>query len=119
MSSIPRGAIRIILALTALVALVMIAGAGFANWRGFGFHADGPELTRLRQILALKPGMSAADVGAGNGELTAILAAEVGPEGRVYATDLDPENLQQVRASAAAAGLANITVVQGEVADTR
>jgi ubiquinone/menaquinone biosynthesis C-methylase UbiE len=114
-----RRAIRIIFGLVAVVAVLVIAGAAFANWRGFGFHDDGPELTRLREILALEPGMSVADVGAGNGELAMALAAEVGHSGRVYATDLDPKNLQQVSASAAAAGLATITVVQGEVADTK
>ena len=93
----------------------MIVGAGLSTWRGSGFRADGPELPRLRNVLALKPGMSVADVGAGNGELTAALAAEVGTNGRVYSTDLD---LEQVRATVAAARLSNVTFVQSQADDT-
>ena len=114
-----RVALGIAAALAALALLVVIAGAGLSSWRGSGFHADGPELSRLRNVLALRPGMSVADVGAGNGELTVVLAAEVGASGGVYSTDIDTESLQRVRARAAAAGLANVTLIQGEAADTR
>jgi SAM-dependent methyltransferase len=110
-----RIAIRITATLAALLALLLIVGAGFSNWRGSGFHADGPELPRLRSVLALKTGMAVADVGAGNGELTVALAAEVGASGRVYANDLD---LAQVRATVTAAGLSNVTFVQSEAGDT-
>jgi 2-polyprenyl-3-methyl-5-hydroxy-6-metoxy-1,4-benzoquinol methylase len=105
--------------LAVLVLLVVVAGIAVSNWRGSGFHADGPELPQLRNVLALTPGMSVADVGAGDGDLTMVLAAEVGAGGRVYATDLDIESLQRVRASAAAAGLANITLVQSEASDSK
>jgi hypothetical protein len=85
----------------ALLVLLLIVGTGLSNWRGSGFRADGPELPRLRNVLALKAGMAVADVGTGNGELTVALAAEVGASGRVYANDLD---LGQVGATVAAAG---------------
>ena len=99
----------------ALVVLLAIAAAGLGTWRGSGFRADGPELSRLRNVLALKPGMAVADVGAGNGQLTAVLAAEVGTNGRVYSNDLD---LEQIRATVAAARLSNVTVVQSQADDT-
>jgi SAM-dependent methyltransferase len=114
-----RLALGIAAALAAVVVLFLISGAGLSTWRGSGFRADGPELPRLRHVLALKPGMSVADVGAGNGELTVALAGEVGSSGRVYSTDIDPESLEQVRASVAAARLANVTLVQSQAADTR
>ncbi len=47
---------------------------------------------RAPQILAaleLKPGARAADIGAGDGFLTARLARAVGPRGRVWAIDVD------------------------------
>jgi SAM-dependent methyltransferase len=62
--------------------------------------------------------MSVADVGAGKGELTVALAAEVGPSGRVYSTEIDPESLDQIRAAVAAARLANVTVVQAQARET-
>ena len=94
-----------------IIVLAVVLGAGCNGWRGFGFRATGPEMRRLRQELAFKPGMSVADVGAGRGELTVALAAELGPSGRVYATDIDPEALEQIRARVAAAELPNVTIL--------
>ena len=51
----------------AFIVLTAVLGAGCGNWRGAGFRASGPEMPRLRHELALKPGMSVADVGAGGG----------------------------------------------------
>jgi SAM-dependent methyltransferase len=102
----------------AIIALAMVLGAGCNGWRGFGFRATGPEMPRLRHELALKPGMSVADVGAGRGELTVALAAEIGPSGRVYATDIDPASLEQIRGRVAAAELPNVTIRQSRACDT-
>ena len=77
--------------------LVSAVCSGCGNWSGFGFHADGPELPRLRQALALKPGMVVADVGAGKGELTLALVREVGPTGHVFSTEIDPARLALLR----------------------
>ena len=110
-----RVAIRVGATLVALFVLLLIVGIGLSTWRGSGFRADGSELPRLRSVLALKPGMAVADVGAGNGELTVALAAEVGARGRVYANELD---LAQVRVTVAAAGLSNVTFVQSQARDT-
>ena len=100
------------------VALLLLA-FGLSEWRGWGFHEDGTELPRLRQVLALEQGLAVADVGAGNGDLTVALASEVGPSGRLYATDIDAGSLDRVRAAAAAAGLANVTLVRSQVDDSR
>lgn len=94
----------------------MLAGCG--NWAGFGFHAAGPEMLRLRQLLALKTGMTVADVGAGKGELTIALAGEVGPGGRVFSTEIDPPRLKQLRKTVAEAGLNHVTVVEAQTRDT-
>jgi SAM-dependent methyltransferase len=106
------------LSTAAIIVLTVVLGAGCNGWRGFGFRATGPEMPRLRHELALKPGMSVADVGAGRGELTVALAAEIGPGGRIYATDIDPEALEQIRARVAAAELANVTILQAHARDT-
>lgn len=104
------------LALIAL--LVSVVAVGCYNWRGPGFRPTGPEMPRLRQELALAPGISVADVGAGRGEMTAALAAEIGPSGRVYATEIDPEALEEIRARVAAADLRNVTIVQARARET-
>ena len=102
----------------ATASLVAALGSGCGDWSGFGFHADGPELPRLRQALALKAGMVVADVGAGKGELTLALAGEVGPSGRVFSTEIDPARLALLRETAATAGFGHVTVVEARSHDS-
>jgi SAM-dependent methyltransferase len=104
--------------LATAILLVLIASPGCESWRGGGFRLGGPEMPRLRDVLTLRPAMSVADVGAGRGELTVALAAEVGPSGQVFSTDVDPKALEQIRAQVAAAALRNVTVVQAHASDT-
>jgi SAM-dependent methyltransferase len=104
--------------LATLALLVSVVAVGCHDWRGGGFRAGGPEMPRIRHELTLAPGMSVADVGAGRGEMTVALAAEIGPSGRVYATDIDPEALEQIRARVAAAELRNVTIVQARARAT-
>lgn len=53
----------------------------------------------------LGAGQEAADIGCGMGFFTLGLARLAGPEGRVYALDLQPEMLSRVKQRAARAGL--------------
>jgi ubiquinone/menaquinone biosynthesis C-methylase UbiE len=103
---------------TAALALAAILCTGCGNWSGFGFRADGAEMLRLRQVLALKEGMAVADVGAGKGELTFALAREVGPSGRVFSTEIDAERLDWLRNAVSDAALTNVTVVRGQSRET-
>jgi protein-S-isoprenylcysteine O-methyltransferase Ste14/SAM-dependent methyltransferase len=109
---------RVTMAVLVVSIAVLIARLGSGAWRGGGFHRDGPEMLRLREVLTLRPGMSVADVGAGQGDLTVALAAEVGPSGQVFSTDIDPQALEQIRARIAAAALRNVIVVQAYASDT-
>jgi SAM-dependent methyltransferase len=67
--------------------------------------------------LNLKAGMTVADVGAGTGYMSLKLAKRVGPTGKVYAEDVQPEMLQKVRENAARAKAANVATVQGSFTD--
>ena len=71
-------------------------------------------MPRLRQVLALEAGKVVADVGAGRGELTLALAREVGPNGRVFSTEIDAARLEALRA----ARLGNVTVLEARADDT-
>jgi ubiquinone/menaquinone biosynthesis C-methylase UbiE len=102
----------------AIASLVAAFIPGCGNWSGFGFHASGPELPRLRQALTLKAGMVVADVGAGKGELTLALAGEVGPSGRVFSTEIDPARLARLRETLARGRLGHVTVVEARSHDT-
>lgn len=79
------------------------------------FEVESREVYAKReQIVAackLKPGMVVADVGAGTGLFTRLLAKEVGPSGQVYAVDIAPKFLEHVRRTSRQAGLKNVTPV--------
>ncbi len=67
--------------------------------------------------LALPRGAVVADVGAGSGYYTVLLARAVGPSGRVVATDLQPGMLDIIRTRVARETLTNVDVVQGRADD--
>ena len=69
--------------------------------------------------LAISPGATVADVGAGSGYMTARLAVAVGPTGRVYATDVQPEMIEKLKARVNAANLQNVTPVLSTADDPR
>lgn len=92
--------------------------AGCGNWSGFGFHADGPEMPRLRQVLTLETGTVVADVGAGKGAVSFALAREVGSNGHVFSTEIDPERLRRLREAIVAAKLDNVTVVEAHSSES-
>ncbi|HZU24241.1 MAG TPA: methyltransferase domain-containing protein [Bryobacteraceae bacterium] len=69
--------------------------------------------------IGIAPGMIVADVGAGTGYISAKLARRVGPTGRVYAEDIQPEMLDRVRDNSEEAHLNNIETVLGSEADPR
>jgi protein-L-isoaspartate O-methyltransferase len=69
-------------------------------------------------LLQLKPGMTAADIGAGSGFLSRVMAQQVGPSGRVFATERDPKMVAYVADRARAEGLANVVAVQEKEAAT-
>jgi SAM-dependent methyltransferase len=98
-----------------LFIVVMLAGC---TWTGFGFKASGQEMPRLKEALVLRAGMVVADVGAGKGQLTLALASAVGPEGRVFSTEIDPQRLLALRKMVAEAQLGNITVVEAGASES-
>lgn len=69
--------------------------------------------------LALKPGESVADIGAGSGYFTVPLARAVGPGGIVYAVDVDPGMLDYIRQRAKREGLENIRTVLADPHDPK
>lgn len=73
----------------------------------------------LIDALKLKAGDAVADIGAGSGYLTRRLAKAVGSRGTVYATDIQPEMLDRLRASLHSEGITNVTTVLGGETDPR
>lgn len=65
------------------------------------------------RALEVNPGDVVADVGAGTGYYTMRLADRVGPKGKVYATDIQPEMLNMLRGRVERANATNVELVLG------
>ncbi|HEY0948162.1 MAG TPA: methyltransferase domain-containing protein [Candidatus Paceibacterota bacterium] len=63
--------------------------------------------------LGLREGMKVGDLGVGSGHYAASAAAIVGPEGRVYAVDIQEDILKHVKDHAAGKGLRNVETIWG------
>lgn len=72
---------------------------------------------KLVDLLGLQPGDFVADVGAGTGYLSWRLAEKVGPSGKVFAVDIQPEMIQLLRENMRQRGLQNVVPVLGMEAD--
>src|SRR5262249_693563 len=64
-----------------------------ADWLTRAERIEEEQPDRMLAALHLRPGMVVADIGAGVGYHAIRISALVGPAGRVYATDLQPEML--------------------------
>jgi SAM-dependent methyltransferase len=112
-----RASVTIVLALL-FAGLFAAIGAALNNWAGFGFNPGGPEMPRLKEVLALRSGMSVADVGSGKGQLTLALVREVGTAGLVFATDIDTERVAALRTAVEKDNLRNVVPVQAKPRET-
>ena len=69
--------------------------------------------------LKLKPGQMVCDMGCGNGFYALQMAKAVGPKGKVYAVDIQPQMLRLLEARAKEAGIENIVSVLGTLTDPK
>ena len=70
---------------------------------------------QVMDALGIADGARVADLGAGGGYFTIRLARRVGPNGRVYAEDVQPQMLEAIRRRVSREGLANVETVLGTV----
>jgi SAM-dependent methyltransferase len=68
---------------------------------------------RILTLLGVRAGSSIADIGAGSGWLTVRAAQRVGPNGLVFAEDINPEAIEAIRARAQREHLPQIRAVLG------
>jgi SAM-dependent methyltransferase len=69
--------------------------------------------------LDLAAGTTVADIGAGSGYVTVRMARRVGPTGRVYAEDIQPQMIELLKQRLAREKIANVVPVLGTVDDPR
>ena len=73
----------------------------------------------LLEALQIQPGQTICDLGCGNGFYTLELARRVGPEGTVYAVDIQPQMLRLLVTRARQEKIFNIKPVLGTFIDPR
>jgi predicted methyltransferase len=74
---------------------------------------------QVMDALNIAEGTTVADLGAGGGWFTIRLARRVGPNGRVYAVDVQHLMIQAIDRRVQREGLANVTAVLGDAVDPR
>ena len=74
---------------------------------------------RALDLIGIAPGSTVADVGAGAGYMTWRMAERVGPNGKVYANDIQPEMLELLRRNMRERNLQNYQAILGAMDDPR
>lgn len=77
------------------------------------------EATKVMDLAEIRPGMTVADIGAGEGYYTVRLAERVGPEGRVLAQDIDRAALSRLGQRVERERLENVSIRLGTPDDPR
>ena len=87
------------------------------HWAG-QFESPGRTIFDRRMeivdLLALKPGMDVADVGAGSGLFSRLIAQRVGSAGTVYAIEISASLVDHITRTATTMGLQNVRAVLGD-----
>jgi ubiquinone/menaquinone biosynthesis C-methylase UbiE len=73
----------------------------------------------VMDALLIGEGTAVADIGAGGGWFTMRLARRVGPNGVVYAQDIQPQMIEAIKRRVERAGLKNVITVSGTTLDPR
>jgi len=88
-------------------------------WSNPAHRDEAHETDQIVARLRLRPGMAVADIGAGSGYDSLRLSRFVGPSGRIFAEDVTPAYLDQLRKTVREAGLKNIDIIEGADGDPR
>ena len=94
-----------------------VMGVGGAGWLERPERDAEENTTTAIRALRIQRDQTVADIGAGSGYYTVRMAAEVGPRGKVYATDIQPGMLDILRRRVTREGLTNVETVLGQPDD--
>lgn len=76
------------------------------------------EVDRIAEVMGLEEGMRIADVGAGDGEWSLELARRLGSEGRLWSTEIDPDDVEDLERTFERQELDNAVAVLGSDVST-
>jgi precorrin-6B methylase 2 len=91
-----------------------VMGFAGARWLERTEREEEERLTLLVRSLKLKPGMIVADIGAGSGVISMLMAEQLLPDGKVMAVDIQQEMLDRLTDNCKKRGVTNIVPVKGE-----
>lgn len=96
-----------------------VAGIVSDQWSSEDSRERAGEAATVMALLGIRPGQAVADIGAGAGYYVGRLSRRVGPEGRVFAQDVEARYLDRLRQRVERERLANVSLVLGEGHDPR
>ena len=88
-----------------------------APWLMRKLREEEEKTSEMIRELRLKPGLSVADIGSGNGYHTLMMAEIIGEKGQAYAVDIQPEMLTMLKERAEKAGVKNIKLIENRFWD--
>jgi predicted methyltransferase len=104
-----------------LIATLWLAGCAEWGYRRMNARSrdawQKPEAVVAK--LGIKPGARVADLGAGGGYFTWYLAEAVGPQGKVYAVDIDETSVEMIEKGIKSRGVTNVVPIRAEPADAK
>ncbi|NQV24646.1 MAG: class I SAM-dependent methyltransferase [Rhodopirellula sp.] len=92
-----------------------VMGFTGARWLERTEREEEERLTLLVRSLKLKPGLTVADIGAGSGVISMLMADQILPDGKVMAVDIQQEMLDRLAANCKKRGVTNVVPVKGKV----
>ena len=101
-----------------LLVLALLSGiVAFAACHGQAQERK-KDADKLATLLDWQPGSVVAEIGAGDGDWTLEAAERVGPTGRVYTTELDPDKLHKLQSLASEQNTHHVIAVKAGQAAT-
>ncbi|HLJ46529.1 MAG TPA: class I SAM-dependent methyltransferase [Bryobacteraceae bacterium] len=96
-----------------------VMGYAGADWLERSSREREEQPDEALDLIGIQKGMVVADVGAGTGFISLKIAERVGPTGKVYANDIQPEMLDRLRQNAKRANVTNVETVLGSETDPK
>jgi SAM-dependent methyltransferase len=112
--------IVILLALSAIGAASISAcqeGKDLDAWESRCNAIQPPEM--VMDSIGVEPGWVVAEIGAGQGRYVVHMAARVGPEGKVFANDIDGRALDYLEKRCERDEIPNVVTIHGELTDPK
>ena len=99
--------------------IAQVMGAAGADWLERSERESEENPSKAIELLNFEKGMTVADIGAGSGYYALRIAEIVGPTGKVYATDIQPEMLSILKKRMRQKNVGNVEAILGTEQDPK